>query len=70
MYFGEDSETAPQGIKGKMIDFKRRAVRVLKVSVKPTKREYWMVAKITGAAIVLIGIIGFIIGKVAVFFGI
>jgi protein transport protein SEC61 subunit gamma-like protein len=35
--------------------------RVIKLSRKPTKSEYIMVAKITGLGIVIIGAIGFLI---------
>lgn len=34
--------------------------RVLKISTKPDREEFEMSAKITGAGIVIVGIIGFI----------
>lgn len=39
--------------------------RVLKMARKPTSEEYWKTAKITGAGILLIGGIGFVIFLIA-----
>ncbi|MFQ6105541.1 MAG: protein translocase SEC61 complex subunit gamma [Candidatus Hydrothermarchaeaceae archaeon] len=39
----------------------REWVRVLKLSRKPRKSEFFMIAKITGIGIFLVGTIGFII---------
>ena len=36
-------------------------VRILKLSRKPTKEEFTMIAKVAGAGILLIGFIGFLI---------
>ncbi|WP_290817774.1 protein translocase SEC61 complex subunit gamma [Halovivax sp.] len=36
-------------------------VRVLKMATTPTKEEFWQVAKIAGAGILLVGFIGFVI---------
>ena len=36
-------------------------VRILKLSRKPTKDEFMMIAKVAGAGILLIGFIGFLI---------
>lgn len=40
-------------------EFYSECVRVYKVMKKPTKVEYWRIAKITGAGILLVGLIGF-----------
>ncbi len=39
-------------------------VRVLKMATTPTAEEFKQVAKIAGAGIVFVGIIGFIIGGI------
>jgi len=42
-------------------NFLKNCVRVLKVTRKPSKEEYFTSVKITGLGIVLIGLIGFVI---------
>ena len=42
-------------------DFARRSVRVLRVSYRPRSDEYWLIAKVTGLGMALIGLIGFAI---------
>jgi len=44
--------------------FGRRCIRVWHVLRKPGKDEYWMVAKISAAGILAIGLLGFIISIV------
>ncbi len=39
----------------------KQYIRVLKIMKKPDKDEYFLVAKITGLGIIIIGVIGFII---------
>jgi protein transport protein SEC61 subunit gamma-like protein len=39
-------------------------VRVLKMASTPTRKEFTQVAKIAGAGILLVGLIGFLIGTV------
>lgn len=41
--------------------FLKQCERVLRVAKKPDNEEYKMVAKVTGAGILIIGVIGFII---------
>ena len=41
--------------------FLKNCARVLKVTRRPTKEEYFTAAKITGLGILLIGSIGFVI---------
>ncbi len=36
-------------------------IRVLKLTRKPTREEFTMIAKVAGAGILLVGLIGFII---------
>jgi protein transport protein SEC61 subunit gamma-like protein len=36
-------------------------IRVLKLTRKPTREEYTVIAKVAGAGILLVGLIGFII---------
>jgi protein transport protein SEC61 subunit gamma-like protein len=36
-------------------------IRVLKLTRKPSKEEFWVIAKVAGAGILLVGFIGFII---------
>ncbi|HDD71601.1 MAG TPA: protein translocase SEC61 complex subunit gamma [Candidatus Aenigmarchaeota archaeon] len=42
-------------------NFIKNCVRVLKVTRKPSKEEYFASVKITGLGITLIGLIGFVI---------
>ncbi|WP_254769406.1 protein translocase SEC61 complex subunit gamma [Salinilacihabitans rarus] len=39
-------------------------VRVLKMATTPTREEFFQVAKIAGAGILLVGLIGFLMGVV------
>ncbi|MDR3222666.1 MAG: protein translocase SEC61 complex subunit gamma [Methanobrevibacter sp.] len=48
-------------VKAELKDFLGQCKRVIKVSRKPGKEEYINFAKVTGAGIILIGVIGFII---------
>ncbi len=47
------------GEKMKIKKFIKNAIRVLKVTRKPTKEEYFGASKITGLGIIIIGLIGF-----------
>ncbi len=42
-------------------NFIKNCIRVLKVTRKPSKEEYFTSVKITGLGIILIGLIGFVI---------
>jgi protein transport protein SEC61 subunit gamma and related proteins len=44
-----------------MESFIQRSMRVLRVSYRPKSEEFWLIAKITGLGMILIGLIGFII---------
>ncbi len=44
-----------------MEGFIQRSLRVLRVSYRPKSDEYWMIAKVTGAGMVVIGLVGFLI---------
>ncbi len=41
--------------------FIQKSMRVLRVSYRPKSDEFWMIAKITGAGMVLIGFLGVLI---------
>ncbi|MFT4313237.1 MAG: protein translocase SEC61 complex subunit gamma [Candidatus Woesearchaeota archaeon] len=41
--------------------FWNQCKRVLKVTKKPNKKEYSMVAKVTGFGILVLGLVGFIV---------
>ncbi|MEW6329414.1 MAG: protein translocase SEC61 complex subunit gamma [Candidatus Micrarchaeota archaeon] len=47
--------------------FIQRSTRVLRVSYKPTMREFRMTAKITSLGMMLIGLVGFLITVVFMF---
>ncbi|HHT18124.1 MAG: protein translocase SEC61 complex subunit gamma [Euryarchaeota archaeon] len=47
--------------KESVANFIKQCQRVLKVSRKPDREEFFNVAKVTGIGIILIGVIGFII---------
>jgi len=42
-------------------EFLRKSKRVFLVTKKPTRKEYFIVIKITGLGILLIGLLGFVI---------
>ena len=55
-----------------MFDFKEflsSARRVLMVSKKPSPKDYWVMAKITGLGIIIIGIIGYAVYLLALLLG-
>ena len=45
----------------KLKNFITECGRVLRVSRKPTKHEYWTIAKVAGIGILIIGLLGFIL---------
>ncbi len=47
--------------------FIQRSVRVLRVSYRPRREEFWMIAKVTGIGMALIGFIGFLITVIFTF---
>ncbi|HIH31265.1 TPA: protein translocase SEC61 complex subunit gamma [Candidatus Woesearchaeota archaeon] len=46
---------------GKLKNFVKECVRVLKVTKKPTKEEFKTISKISGLGILVIGLIGFLV---------
>ncbi|MFB6159120.1 MAG: protein translocase SEC61 complex subunit gamma [Candidatus Nanohalobium sp.] len=50
----------PNKLKNTALEKLREYRRVLKIAEKPDREEFEMSAKITGAGIILIGVIGFI----------
>lgn len=44
--------------------------RILSIAKKPTKKEFWQMAKIIGLGIILIGVIGYIIKLIIIILGI
>ncbi|MEM4389154.1 MAG: protein translocase SEC61 complex subunit gamma [Candidatus Micrarchaeia archaeon] len=48
-------------IVGELESFYQRSMRVLRVSYRPTEREFWSMAKTTALGMVLIGAVGFAI---------
>jgi len=57
------------GYKESILDFIEKSRRVLKVSKKPDREEYFTVAKVTGLGIIIIGVIGLIITLTTQIFG-
>ena len=47
-------------IKGKIFDFVSNAKRILRLTKKPNKTEFFTVAKITALGILLLGLIGYV----------
>ena len=43
--------------------------RILRLARKPTKKEYLMIAKITGLGMIIIGLIGMTIKLIAMYIG-
>lgn len=46
---------------GKLKNFVRECVRVVKITKKPTKEEFKTISKVSGLGILIIGLIGFIV---------
>ncbi|MBU1198424.1 MAG: protein translocase SEC61 complex subunit gamma [Nanoarchaeota archaeon] len=46
---------------GKLKDFFIQCKRVLRVTRKPDKQEFWTIAKVSGLGILVIGLLGFIL---------
>ncbi|QGA80011.1 protein translocase SEC61 complex subunit gamma [Candidatus Nanohalobium constans] len=53
-------ELSPAKLKNELESKLKEYRRVLKISEKPDREEFEMSAKVTGAGIILIGLIGFI----------
>ncbi|HLC81693.1 MAG TPA: protein translocase SEC61 complex subunit gamma [Candidatus Nanoarchaeia archaeon] len=41
--------------------FIKEAIRVIRITKKPGKNEYWGIVKVTGAGILIIGLLGYLI---------
>lgn len=48
-------------LKGKLRNFIRECVRVVKITKKPTKEEFKTISKVSGLGILIIGLLGFIV---------
>ena len=53
----------------KFSKFLSDAKRILRLARKPTKKEYIMIAKITGLGMIIIGLIGMTIKLIAMYIG-
>ena len=42
-------------------EFISSSKRIISISQKPSKKEFWLMAKIIGLGIIIIGVIGFLI---------
>jgi protein transport protein SEC61 subunit gamma and related proteins len=45
----------------KIKEFFSSSRRIISISQKPSKKEFWLMAKIIGIGIILIGVIGYLI---------
>jgi len=57
----QSSESASEEKPNRLKRFIKETVRVLRVTKKPNKQEYWATVKVTGIGIGIIGALGFII---------
>lgn len=48
-------------INGNVVQVLKSYLRVLKLSKKPSREEFLMIAKVAGAGILVIGLVGFLI---------
>ena len=55
------SESTPDEKPNRLKRFIKETVRVLRVTKKPNKQEYWATVKVTGIGIGIIGALGFVI---------
>jgi protein translocase subunit secE/sec61 gamma len=51
------------------VNFLKLCQRVLHVSKKPDRSEYFNVAKITGIGVIIIGVVGFVVSMIAQLLG-
>ncbi|MBS3091952.1 protein translocase SEC61 complex subunit gamma [Candidatus Pacearchaeota archaeon] len=58
------SKFSLSNIKEKSVGFFNKCVRVWHVLKKPTKEEFWTVAKVSALGILAIGLIGFLISLI------
>ncbi len=49
---------------GKITSYLAECKRVLQLTKKPNKTEFWTIVKVTGIGILLVGLIGFIVSMV------
>ena len=42
-------------------EYMQKVIRVLRLTTKPEKKEYWNIAKITALGMLIIGLVGYII---------
>ncbi|PIN81270.1 protein translocase SEC61 complex subunit gamma [Candidatus Woesearchaeota archaeon CG10_big_fil_rev_8_21_14_0_10_32_9] len=48
-------------VKERFVNFVGECARVLRVTKKPTKEEYWTITKVSAIGILIIGLIGFLL---------
>jgi len=49
---------------GKLKDFWIQCKRVLRVTKKPDKKEFWTIVKVSGLGILVIGLMGFLLSVI------
>jgi len=49
---------------GKISSFFLKCKRVWSILRKPTKKEFWTVAKVSGIGVILLGVFGFIVSGI------
>jgi len=42
-------------------EYMQKVLRVLRLTTKPEKKDYWNIAKITALGMIIIGLVGYII---------
>ena len=42
-------------------EYTQKVLRVLRLTTKPEKKDYWNIAKITALGMIIIGLVGYII---------
>ena len=52
--------------KGAVKRFVKECSRVLKVTKRPDKQEFWTIVKITGLGILAVGLLGFLISVIQI----
>jgi protein transport protein SEC61 subunit gamma-like protein len=50
-------------------DFIRESVRVLRLTKKPTKDDFFFIAKTTGLGLLLLGFVGYVVESIRWIFG-
>ncbi len=62
----EETPTGKKNIIARFKSFLHHSKRIFKIAHKPTKKEYWLMAKICIVGFLILGVLSFIIHQIVV----